>query len=84
MRTLSSLSQFLQVISTVLDDKVEEFTKSPIEVNAIGNPVINMNKVFNPKLLREKPTYYLFVFQRQNPYMMPLMSVFYSQVLMFV
>ncbi len=82
-RTLSSIKSVLTSnIQLFLDDKVEEFTKSPIEVNAIGNPVINMNKVFNPKLLREKPTIlFVCVPETKSTYMMPLMSVFYSQVL---
>ena len=82
-RTLSSIKSVLTSnIQLFLDDKIEEFTKSPIEVNAIGNPVINMNKVFNPKLLREKPTIlFVCVPETKSTYMMPLMSVFYSQVL---
>ena len=82
-RTLSSIKSVLTSnVQLFLDDKVEEFTKSPIEVNAIGNPVINMNKVFNPKLLREKPTIlFVCVPETKSTYMMPLMSVFYSQVL---
>jgi len=82
-RTLSSIKSVLASnVQLFLDDKVEEFTKSPIEVNAIGNPVINMNKVFNPKLLREKPTIlFVCVPETKSTYMMPLMSVFYSQVL---
>lgn len=82
-KTLSSIKSVLTTnVQLFLDDKIEEFTKSPIAVDDDGAKYIDMEKVFNPLILRQKPTVlFVCVPEIKSTYMMPLMSVFYSQVL---
>lgn len=83
-KTLSSIKSVLTSnIQLFLDDKIEEFTKTAFTMDiSTGKLVVDESKMFDPKLLREKPTaLFVCVPEVKSDYMSPLMSVFYSQLL---
>lgn len=82
-KTMSSIKSVLATnIQIFTDDNVIEFTKTPMETNAYGDLVLSKRQIFNPTILRKKPTVvFVCVEEIKSYYAMPLMSVFYSQVL---
>lgn len=83
-KTLSSIKSVLTSnIQLFLDEKIEEFTKTAFTMDvSTGKPIIDESKMFDPKILREKPTaLFVCVPETKSDYMSPLMSVFYSQLL---
>ena len=83
-KTISSIKSVLTSnIQLFLDDKIEEFTKTPFIMDArTGGLIVDKTKLFDPKMLREKPTaLFVCVPETKSDYMSPLMSVFYSQLL---
>ena len=71
-KTLSSIKSVLTTnVQLFLDDKIEEFTKSPIAVDDDGAKY-RYGKVFNPLILRQKPTVlFVCVPEIKSTYMMP-------------
>lgn len=83
-KTLSSIKSVLTSnIQLFLDEKVEAFVRTPSKIDkATGKKVVDYNKMFDPRALREKPTaLFVCVPETKSDYMAPLMSVFYSQLL---
>ncbi len=83
-KTVASIKSVLTSnIQLFLDEKIEEFTKTPFKMNP-SNGLLEMDtdKMFDPKMLRERPTaLFVCVPETKSDYMSPLMSVFYSQLL---
>ena len=83
-KTLSSIKSVLTSnIQLFLDDKIENFVKTPLRINkSTGVKEIDFSKLFDPRMLREKPTaLFVCVPEIKSDYMAPLMAVFYSQLL---
>jgi len=82
-KTMSSIkSVFANNVQIFTDENIIKFTKTPFVKNAYNDIVIDKSKVFNPKTLRKRPTIvFICVPEIKSTYAMPLMSVFYSQVL---
>lgn len=82
-KTMSSIKTVLTNNAQIFtDENVIEFTKTPFVRNAYGEKTIDKTKIFNPKILRQKPTVvFVCVPEIKSTYAMPIMSVFYSQVL---
>lgn len=83
-KTLSSIKSVLTSnIQLFLDEKVESFTRTPLKIEkSTGKKIIDESKLFDPRMLREKPTaLFVCVPETKSDYMAPLMSVFYSQLL---
>lgn len=83
-KTISSIKSVLSSnIQLFLDENISEFTKTPFTLStSTGQLVIDNNKLFDPRLLREKPTaLFVCVEEIKSDYVAPLMSVFYSQLL---
>lgn len=83
-QTLSSIKSVLTSnIQLFLDKNVEEFVRTPFKMDvATGRVMQDTEKMFDPRVLRERPTaLFVCVPEVKSDYMMPLMSVFYSQLL---
>lgn len=83
-KTVASIKSVLTSnIQLFLDEKIEEFTKTPFTMDvSTGKLMVDESKLFDPKMLRKEPiALFVCVPETQSDYMSPLMSVFYSQLL---
>lgn len=79
-KTMSSIKSVLSTdVQLFLDPNVDEFTTPNLVYNARGEKVADEKTLFNPDILRKKPTVvFVFVAEKDSTKMMPLMSVFYN------
>ena len=82
-KTLSSIKSVLTTnVQIFLEDKIEDFVTPEIEYDEYGDSHIDESSMFNPTMLRERPTVlFLCVPENQSNYMMPITSVMYFQIL---
>jgi len=85
-RTMSSIKVVLaSALKLFNDDKISNFVKTPFSKRIIDGKecyVPQLNLLFHPKVLRDRPTaLFVCVPERKSIFAMPLMSVFYSQLL---
>jgi type IV secretion system protein VirD4 len=82
-KTLSSIKSVLTTnVQIFLEDKIEDFVTPEIEYDEYGDSKINEASMFNPTMLRERPTVlFICVPENQANYMMPITSVLYFQIL---
>lgn len=82
-KTLSSIKSVLTTnVQIFLEDKIEDFVTPEIEYDEYGDSHINEESMFNPTMLRERPTVlFICVPENQANYMMPITSVLYFQIL---
>lgn len=74
---------FASNVQLFLNEKIIDFTETPYKLdNKTGLKIFLESKLFDPKMLREKPTaLFISVSETKFDYMSPLMSIFYSQML---
>ena len=82
-KTLASIKSVLTTnVQIFLEDKIEDFVTPEIEFDEYGDAQIDESSMFNPTMLREKPTVlFICVPENQANYMMPITSVLYFQIL---
>ncbi|MCQ2748615.1 MAG: type IV secretory system conjugative DNA transfer family protein [Clostridia bacterium] len=85
-KTMSSIKVTLaNALKLFNDEKIRQFVETPFKKKVINGKecfVPQFNLLFHPKILREKPTaLFVCVPERKALFAMPLMSVFYSQLL---
>ena len=82
-KTMSSIKSVLTSnVQLFLQEKIENFTTLPVTYNEFGKKSPDMSKLFDPAILRRQPTVlFVCVPEKRSTYMMPLMSVFYTQLL---
>ena len=85
-KTMSSIKVTLaNALKLFNDEKIHQFVETPFKKKIINGKecfVPQFNLLFHPKILREKPTaLFVCVPERKAMFAMPLMSVFYSQLL---
>lgn len=82
-KTISSIKSVLTTnVQLFTDPKVAKFVTPPMVYNEDGEKVPDTERLFDPLILREKPTIlYVCVPEAKSTMMMPLMSVFFTQLL---
>lgn len=82
-RTMSSIKTTLSSnVQLFTRESTKRFTSTPSKRNAEGKRVLDKNRLFNPKILREEPiVVFICCPETQSIAQMPLMSVLYSQIL---
>lgn len=82
-KTVSSIKSVLTTnVQLFTDPKVAAFVTAPLVYNADGKKVPDNERLFDPKILRKKPTaLFVCVPEAKSTMMMPLMSVFFTQLL---
>ena len=69
-------------VQIFLEDKIEDFVTPEITYDEYGDSKIDESSMFNPTMLRERPTVlFICVPENQANYMMPITSVLYFQIL---
>lgn len=81
-KTAASIkSVLLNSVQLFFDDPIEKFTTLPIVRDEEGKKHLDMDLLFKPEILRNQPTVlFVEVPERKSLYMMPVMSVFFSQL----
>lgn len=81
-KTMSSIKAVLTSnVQLFLQDRIENFTTLPVAYDEYGKKSPDMTKLFDPSVLRQRPTVlFVCVPEKRSTYMMPLMSVFYTQI----
>lgn len=81
-KTMSSIKSVLTSnVQLFIQEKIENFTTLPAIEDEYGKKRPDMSKLFDPTILRKRPTVlFVCVPEKRSTYMMPLMSVFYSQL----
>ena len=82
-KTLASIKSVLTTnVQIFLEDKIEDFVTPEIVYDEYGDSQIDESSMFNPTMLRERPTVlFICVPENQANYMMPITSVLYFQIL---
>ncbi len=85
-KTMSSIKVTLaNALKLFNDEKIKTFVETPFSKKIEDGKEIftpQFNKLFHPKVLRDRPTaLFVCVPERKSLFAMPLMSVFYSQLL---
>jgi len=82
-KTISSIKSVLTTnVQLFTDPKVAKFVSPPLVYNENGEKVPDVDRLLNPKILREKPTVlFVCIPESKSTMMMPLMSVFFTQLL---
>lgn len=82
-KTLASIKSVLTTnVQIFLEDKIEDFVTPEITYDEYGDSKIDESSMFNPTMLRERPTVlFICVPENQANYMMPITSVLYFQIL---
>lgn len=82
-KTLASIKSVLTTnVQIFLEDKIEDFVTPEIIYDEYGDSQIDESSMFNPTMLRERPTVlFICVPENQANYMMPITSVLYFQIL---
>ena len=82
-KTISSIKSVLTTnVQLFTDPKVAKFVTPPLVYNEDGEKVPDNERIFDPAILRKKPTIlYVCVPESKSTMMMPLMSVFFTQLL---
>ena len=82
-KTLASIKSVLTTnVQIFLEDKIEDFVTPEIEYDEYGDSFINEASMFNPTMLRDRPTVlFICIPENQSNYMMPITSVMYFQIL---
>lgn len=82
-KTLASIKSVLTTnVQIFLEDKIEDFVTPDITYDEYGDSKIDESSMFNPTMLRERPTVlFICVPENQANYMMPITSVLYFQIL---
>lgn len=82
-KTISSIKSVLTTnVQLFTDPKVAKFVTAPMVYNEDGEKIPDEERLFNPLILRKKPTVlFVCVPEAKATMMMPLMSVFFTQLL---
>ena len=82
-KTISSIKSVLTTnVQLFTDPKVAKFVTAPMVYNENGEKIPDEERLFNPLILRKKPTVlFVCVPEAKATMMMPLMSVFFTQLL---
>ena len=82
-KTLASIKSVLTTnVQIFLEDKIEDFVTPEVIYDEYGDSQIDESSMFNPTMLRERPTVlFICVPENQANYMMPITSVLYFQIL---
>ena len=82
-KTISSIKSVLTTnVQLFTDPKVAKFVTAPMVYNEDGEKIPDEERLFNPLVLRKKPTVlFVCVPEAKATMMMPLMSVFFTQLL---
>ena len=82
-KTISSIKSVLTTnVQLFTDPKVAKFVTPPLVYNEDGEKVPDRERLFDPVILRKKPTaLFVCVPESKATMMMPLMSVFFTQLL---
>ena len=82
-KTISSIKSVLTTnVQLFTDPKVAKFVTAPMVYNEDGEKIPDEERLFNPLILRKKPTvWFVCVPEAKATMMMPLMSVFFTQLL---
>lgn len=82
-KTMSSIRVTLtNALQLFVDEKIQNFTSVKYKFTDDYTRIVDERFMFNPLVLRQKPTVvFIQIPETKSLYMMPLMSVFYSQVL---
>lgn len=82
-KTISSIKSVLTTnVQLFTDPKVAKFVTAPMVYNEDGERIPDEERLFNPLILRRKPTVlFVCVPEAKATMMMPLMSVFFTQLL---
>ena len=82
-KTLASIKSVLTTnVQIFLEDKIETFVTPKVTYDEYGEKTIDKSSMFDPRMLREKPTVlFLCIPEHESNYMMPITSVMYFQIL---
>ena len=82
-KTISSIKSVLTTnVQLFTDPKIARFVTAPLVYNEEGEKVPDNERLLDPKVLRDKPTVlFVCVPESKSNMMMPLMSVFFTQLL---
>jgi type IV secretion system protein VirD4 len=82
-KTLSSIKSVLTTnVQLFVDPKIAKFVSPPLVYNENGERVPDEERLLDPRILRDRPTVlFVCVPESKSTMMMPLMSVFFTQLL---